>query len=173
MDNRQRHSICSQQHRIFRFSCFPDYKSPLQMALLYTHPKHSHINVDNLTMTPLWNFFHRTLKKCTLLFMQNPLTNDTFVLRIAKSKKEFQMNTYYILHKNNQSPIHQPCSNCNFQFCSPKFILLGWIPGFLRFFNSVNETWTWIAQIVKLQKSFKIIPNSYQFPGNWSSQIIF
>ena len=44
--------IALQHNRVFRFSCSLDYKSPLQMALLYTHPKHWHINVENLTMTP-------------------------------------------------------------------------------------------------------------------------
>ena len=50
---------------------------------------------------------------------------------------------------------------------------LGWIPGFLGFSNSGNETWIWIAQIIELQKSFSMIPNSNAFRGNWTSEIIF
>ena len=40
---------------------------------------------------------------------------------------------------------------------------LGWIPGFLEFLNTVNETWIWKFQIVELQKSFEMIPNSNHF----------
>ena len=57
----------------------------------------------------------------------------------------------------------------NVQSC----ILVGWIPGFLGFSNSVYKTWIWLAQIVELQKSFPMIPNSNQFPGNSTSQINF
>ena len=50
---------------------------------------------------------------------------------------------------------------------------LGWISGIFWFLNQANETWTWIAQMVELQKSFAMIPSSNQFPGNWSLKIHF
>ena len=37
----------------------------------------------------------------------------------------------------------------------------------------MNETWIWIAQIVALEKSFEMIPNSDLFPGNWKFKIKF
>ena len=52
-------------------------------------------------------------------------------------------------------------------------LYIGWIPGFLGFSNSGNETWIWIAQIVELQISFSIIPNSSRFPENRTSKIKF
>ena len=50
---------------------------------------------------------------------------------------------------------------------------IGWIPGFLGFFNSVNKTWIWMTHIIELQKSLKMIPNLNQFPGNTSGKIHF
>ena len=50
---------------------------------------------------------------------------------------------------------------------------LGLIPGFLGFLNWASETWIWITQIVELKKSFKMIPNSNQFPGKWIFKIQF
>ena len=52
-------------------------------------------------------------------------------------------------------------------------ILIGWIPRIFGFLNPVNETWIRIAQIVELEKSFPMIPNLNQFPGNWTSEIKF
>ena len=43
------------------------------------------------------------------------------------------------------------------------------ISGFFRMY----ETWSWITQIVELQKSFPMTLNSKQFPGNWTSKITF
>ena len=62
-------------------------------------------------------------------------------------------------------------SMCRDSVCVRGVVLVGWIPGFLRFSNSGNETWIGIAQIVELQKSFLIIPNSNLFHGNWKSKI--
>ena len=91
MGNQQRHSIALQHNRVFRFSCSLDYKSPLQMALLYTHPKHWHINVDNLTMTPSWNFSHRTLKVnftlCKILLVEIDLRMACLCRWFRKAKK--------------------------------------------------------------------------------------
>ena len=50
---------------------------------------------------------------------------------------------------------------------------IGWIQGFLGFLNSVTETLIWRAQIVEVQKSFEIIPNYNQFPGNLTSKTDF
>ena len=43
----------------------------------------------------------------------------------------------------------------------------------VRYLNSVNSTWNWIAKIVELRKSFEVIPNSNQFSGSKSSKIRF
>ena len=53
------------------------------------------------------------------------------------------------------------------------WIYLGWIPGISGFSNSENETWIWITQIIELQKSFEMIPNSNQFPWKWNSKFHF
>ena len=50
---------------------------------------------------------------------------------------------------------------------------LGWMPRFSGFLNSANKIWIWIAQIVERKKSFPMIMNSNQFPGNWTSKIHF
>ena len=42
------------------------------------------------------------------------------------------------------------------------FLSLGWIPWFLWFSNSVNETLIWVAHIRELQKLFKMIPISWE-----------
>ena len=47
-----------------------------------------------------------------------------------------------------------------------KHCQIGWIPGFLTISTPGNETWKWIAQIVKLSKSFEMIPDPKQFAGN-------
>ena len=44
--------------------------------------------------------------------------------------------------------------------------LIGWIPGFFAISIPGNEAWIWIAQIVELEESFKMIPNSNLFRGN-------
>ena len=46
------------------------------------------------------------------------------------------------------------------------FTWLGWIPEILGFLNPGNETWIWKAQIIELQKSFRMISILNQFPGN-------
>ena len=48
---------------------------------------------------------------------------------------------------------------------------LGWIPGFFELLTSVSWSRIRQAQIVELQKSFLIIPNSNLFHGNWKSKI--
>ena len=59
------------------------------------------------------------------------------------------------------------------QFNFLRWLWIGWIPGILGFWNPENETWIWKAQILELKKSFPMLPNSNQFPGNWTSKINF
>ena len=50
---------------------------------------------------------------------------------------------------------------------------VGWIPGFFGVSTSFSKSRIWLAQIVELQKSFEMIPNSNRFPGYWIAKIIF
>ena len=79
-----------------------------------------------------------------------------------------KLDNFAFLVYTTKSRMHGPA------FLRPAVILcLGWIPGFFVISTSGIETWIWIAQIVALEKSFKIIPNSNQFPGEGKSKIKF
>ena len=58
-------------------------------------------------------------------------------------------------------------------YVEPFYIYLDWIPRILGFLNPANETSIWISQILELQKSFTMIPNTNQFSGTWASKINF
>ena len=53
------------------------------------------------------------------------------------------------------------------------FTWLGWIPGILGFSTPGNEIWIWIAQILALEKSFKMIQNSNHFCRSTTFKIHF
>ena len=56
----------------------------------------------------------------------------------------------------------------------PLILRWGRIRVFFNFWtwsNDANQAWTSMAQIIKLQKSFKMIPNPNQFNGKWTSKI--
>ena len=55
----------------------------------------------------------------------------------------------------------------------PQSLLYRMHSGIFRILDQANKTWIWIAQIWELQKSFQMILNSNQFPGNWASKIYF
>ena len=57
---------------------------------------------------------------------------------------------------------------------SVKFSLISytsWIPVFYGVSTSFSKSGIWLAQILELQKSFEMIPNSNRFPGYWISKI--
>ena len=84
-----------------------------------------HTQNIHICMWIIWRRFHletssieswKTLKPW---WRAEKLTNGMSVLTYMKNRKEFQMKTCYIPRDNNQSPIHQFLSICNFQFCWP------------------------------------------------------
>ena len=81
---------------------------------------------------------------------------------------------YWTIATTTQSTISTEWDCCWFR-TGEQFqrLFIGWIPGFFWFLNSLYQSWIWIAQIVKLQKSFKMIPNSNQFPEKGKSKIHF
>ena len=89
-----------------------------------------------LSRVPIWSFWHF---KNFIKWLRDPNISQRFRLsKIGEIRKILMLG---------------------------KFIYVGWILRFLRCWCSVDRIPIWKAQIVKLQKSFEIIPNSNQFPG--------
>ena len=87
MDNLQLDSIPLKHNPGFQFSCLTEYKSQLRMALPYKRPEHWPLNVSNLTKTPPWKHFHRTLKNFETMLQQNYLRMTSLFWLIGKTKQ--------------------------------------------------------------------------------------
>ena len=76
----------------------------------------------------------------------------TLIFYIQSPGNRFQLGIIKMIFEAPQPEL------LRFKFLSLSSKILCWIPRFFEFLDSVNETEIWIAQIVELQNSLKMIP---------------